>query len=115
MSARFGARARVLAGMSCWMVASAALAQQSQLQPKAAEPPQPAAAQPAQPAQPAAPGSLPWAAASAPPNAAAPPPGFLDTTDKRIRDERPTPTKEDVAALGELDTEVQRFMKIGGS
>jgi cellulose synthase operon protein C len=120
MSPRFGARARVLAGVSCLMVASAAQAQQSGLSPKAATPAQPEAAQPAaaQPAQPAAPGSLPWAAASAPPNAAtaaAPPPGFLDTTDKRIRDDRPPPSKEDVAALGELDTEVQRFVKIGGS
>ncbi|HKP63400.1 MAG TPA: tetratricopeptide repeat protein, partial [Polyangiales bacterium] len=61
--------------------------------------------------------SLPWAAPTAPPAATpgAPPPGFLDTTDKRIRDDRPPPSKEDVAALGELDTETQRFMKIGGS
>src|SRR5262245_37648071 len=104
MSPRFGARARVLAGMSCLMVASVVQAQQSGLQPKGATPAQPtaaqpaaaqpAAAQPAQTGQPAAPGSLPWAPPTAPPTAAtpsagAPPPGFLDTTDKRIRDDRP--------------------------
>ncbi|HKU38261.1 MAG TPA: tetratricopeptide repeat protein [Polyangiales bacterium] len=113
MSPRFDATARLLIGMACGVAASIAAAvhaQQSGLQPQAAQ-----AAQPAQPAQPAAAGSLPWAAPTAPPSSSAPPPGFLDTTDKRIRDDRPTPTKEDVVALGELDTEVQRFMKIGGS
>ncbi len=61
------------------------------------------------PARAQQPGSLPWAAP------AAQPPGFLDTTDKRITDERAAPSKEEVAALKELDTEVGRFTKIGGS
>ena len=44
-----------------------------------------------------------------------PPPAFLDTTDRRIRDDRPPPTPEKVAALKQLESEVARFTKIGGS
>jgi TolA-binding protein len=57
-------------------------------------------------------GSLPWAGTA--PTAAAPP-VFLDTTDRRIRDERPEPTAAEVAELSELESEVSRFTKIGGS
>jgi cellulose synthase operon protein C len=98
---------------------------QSGLQPQTAAPAaqQPAAQQPAanqpaaqQPAanQPAPPGSLPWAPPTVP-EPGAPPPGFLNTADNRIRDERPPPTKEEIAALKELEDEAARFTKIGGS
>lgn len=54
---------------------------------------------------------LPWANTTG----TAMPPGFLDTTDNRIRDDRSAPTKEELAALKELESEVGRFTKIGGS
>jgi TolA-binding protein len=40
-------------------------------------------------------------------------PSFLDTTDRRIRDERPPPTQEQVRALREMEAEVDRFTKSG--
>src|SRR5262245_20022515 len=43
------------------------------------------------------------------------PPGFLDTTDRRVRDQKPPPTPTEVKALKELDNEALRFTKIGGS
>ncbi len=42
-------------------------------------------------------------------------PSFLDTTDRRIRDERPPPSAEQVAALREMEAEVDRFTKSGTS
>jgi TolA-binding protein len=56
--------------------------------------------------------ALPWTAAE---GKMAPPPGFLDTTDRRIRDQRPPPTAAELKALKELDSEAGRFTKIGGS
>jgi hypothetical protein len=70
-----------------------------------------AQAAPTQPQAPAGSGNLPWATSTGTSTA----PGFLDTADKRIRDERAAPSKEELAALKELDTEVGRFTKIGGS
>ncbi|MBN8613122.1 MAG: tetratricopeptide repeat protein [Deltaproteobacteria bacterium] len=43
------------------------------------------------------------------------PPAFLDTTDRRIRDDRPPPTEEQVAALREMEAEVDRFTQSGHS
>jgi len=42
-------------------------------------------------------------------------PSFLDTTDRRLRDDRPPPTPEQVRALRELEAEVGRFTKAGSS
>lgn len=42
-------------------------------------------------------------------------PSFLDTTDTRIVDERPPPTPAQVAALREMEAEVERFTKSGGA
>lgn len=47
--------------------------------------------------------------------ATTPPPAFLDTTDTRIRDDRPPPSAEQVAALREMEAEVDRFATVGGS
>jgi tetratricopeptide (TPR) repeat protein len=84
--------------------------------------PMAAAAQPVASAQAAQVSSgLPWAGASPQPAPAAvsgksnAPPGFLDTTDRRIRDERPPPTAKEVATLKELGAEVTKFTKIGTS
>jgi TolA-binding protein len=52
----------------------------------------------------------PWAGASD-----VPLPSFLDTTDRRIRDDRPPPTPEQVRALREMEAEVARFTKSGAS
>ncbi|HEX7477057.1 MAG TPA: hypothetical protein VF331_04580, partial [Polyangiales bacterium] len=79
--------------------------------PAAASPFKPQAAPGAQPAAAAAPGATPWAGAAVP----VAPPGFLDTADKRIKDERPAPTPQQVAALKELENEANNFTKIGGS
>lgn len=46
----------------------------------------------------------PWANIADVPN-----PAFLDTTDRRITDDRPPPTPEQVAALREMEAEVDRF------
>jgi TolA-binding protein len=54
--------------------------------------------------------AAPWAGAVDVPR-----PSFLDTTDRRIRDDRPPPTREQVAALRELEAEVGRFTKSGTS
>ncbi|MBX7190897.1 MAG: tetratricopeptide repeat protein [Sandaracinaceae bacterium] len=43
------------------------------------------------------------------------PPAFLDTTDRRIHDDRPPPTAEQVAALREMEAEVDRFSQAGHS
>ena len=79
-----------------------------------AQPGQPVA-QPGQPAAVPADGTAaPWA--NAPVAATVPaPPSFLDTTDRRIVDERPPPAPEQVAALREMEEEVGRFTKVGGS
>lgn len=42
-------------------------------------------------------------------------PAFLDTTDRRIADDRPPPTVGQVAALREMEAEVARFAAIGGT
>ena len=42
-------------------------------------------------------------------------PSFLQTSDKRVRDERPPPGAAKVKALRELEQEVDRFAKLGGS
>ncbi|MDQ3036226.1 MAG: tetratricopeptide repeat protein [Myxococcota bacterium] len=54
--------------------------------------------------------SVPWAGTTD-----VPLPSFLDTTDRRIRDERPPPSAEQVAALREMEAEVGRFTKSGTS
>ncbi|MET0387402.1 MAG: tetratricopeptide repeat protein [Polyangiales bacterium] len=58
--------------------------------------------------------ALPPMAATTP-SGAVPPPGFLDTTDRRLREVRAAPSKIEVGALRELEDEVGRFTKIGGS
>lgn len=40
-------------------------------------------------------------------------PDFLDTTDRRITDERPPPTPEQVMALREMEAELARFARTG--
>ncbi|MCB9591662.1 MAG: tetratricopeptide repeat protein [Sandaracinaceae bacterium] len=50
----------------------------------------------------------PWAATTDVPN-----PAFLDTTDRRIVDERPPPSAEQVAALREMEAELDRFSNVG--
>jgi len=52
----------------------------------------------------------PWADATDVPN-----PAFLDTTDRRIVDERPPPTPEQIAALREMEAELARFSSVGRS
>ncbi len=68
---------------------------------------------------PAAPqdGTVPWAGATDVQSgtSAPPPPSFLDTTDRRIEDDRPPPSPPQVAALREMEAEVDRFSKIGRS
>lgn len=57
-------------------------------------------------------GEAPWKDAQA---TQPPPPSFLDTTDKRIVDDRPPPTKEQVKALLEMEAEVDSFVRSGSS
>lgn len=52
----------------------------------------------------------PWAQATD-----VPLPAFLDTTDRRIHDDRPPPTPEQIAALREMEAEAGRFTKAGAS
>jgi TolA-binding protein len=40
-------------------------------------------------------------------------PAFLDTVDRRLKDQRPPPTKEQLAALAEMEREVERFRQSG--
>ncbi|MDH5674620.1 MAG: tetratricopeptide repeat protein [Myxococcales bacterium] len=40
-------------------------------------------------------------------------PSFLDTTDRRIVDDRPPPTQQEVRALRELEAELDRFSRMG--
>jgi len=42
-------------------------------------------------------------------------PAFLDTTDRRIADDRAPPTAAQIAALREMESEVGRFSAIGGA
>ncbi|MCB9612587.1 MAG: tetratricopeptide repeat protein [Sandaracinus sp.] len=42
-------------------------------------------------------------------------PTFLDTTDRRIQDDRPPPTPSQLAALAEMEAEVGRFTQTGES
>ncbi len=42
-------------------------------------------------------------------------PSFLDTTDRRIQDDRPPPTPAQIAALREMEAEVARFTGSGGA
>ncbi len=57
-------------------------------------------------------GAAPWEGAQA---TQPPPPSFLDTTDNRIVDDRPPPTKEQVKALLEMEAEVDAFVRSGSS
>jgi cellulose synthase operon protein C len=50
----------------------------------------------------------PWANTRDVPN-----PAFLDTTDRRIADDRPPPSAEQIAALREMEAEVDRFTRVG--
>ncbi len=50
----------------------------------------------------------PWANVRDVPN-----PAFLDTTDRRITDDRPPPSPEQVAALQEMEAELARFDRTG--
>jgi cellulose synthase operon protein C len=52
--------------------------------------------------------TVPWSSA-----AAADLPEFLQTADKRLKDERPAPTKEQIAALREMEGEIARFKQTG--
>lgn len=54
--------------------------------------------------------AAPWSQA-----ADVPLPAFLDTTDRRIHDDRPPPTPEQIAALREMEAEAGRFTKAGAS
>ena len=62
-------------------------------------------------------GTVPWQGASDVQSgtSAPPPPSFLDTTDRRIEDERPPPTEQQVRALREMEAEVDRFTTIATS
>ena len=57
--------------------------------------------------------AAPWVSAHG--NTAPPPPAFLDTSDKRIKQDRPPPPPEQVAGLREIETELGRFRAQGGS
>ncbi|MAQ19897.1 MAG: hypothetical protein CMN30_34470 [Sandaracinus sp.] len=46
---------------------------------------------------------------------ASPLPSFLDTTDQRIVDNRPAPTPQQIAALREMEAEVDRFTNSGSA
>ncbi|MFW6067487.1 MAG: tetratricopeptide repeat protein [Myxococcota bacterium] len=46
---------------------------------------------------------------------AVPPPDFLETEDRRMEDDRPPPTAEQVRALREMEAEVERFGSYGES
>ena len=59
-------------------------------------------------------GAAPWAGATdVSANGAAPLPDFLNTTDRRIQDDRPPPTEAQVVALREMEAEVGRFDTAG--
>lgn len=61
-------------------------------------------------------GTVPWEGASdVQQGAIPPPPAFLDTTDRRIEDERPPPSPDQVAALRQMEAEVDRFARVGSS
>jgi tetratricopeptide (TPR) repeat protein len=66
----------------------------------------PAGEQPASPTASAEEESVPW-------TESADLPAFLDTADKRIKDERPRPTAEQLQALAEMEAEVSRFKQHG--
>jgi tetratricopeptide (TPR) repeat protein len=53
---------------------------------------------------------LPWSS-----EAEAELPSFLQTADRRLKDERPPPTKEQIAALNEMEKEISRFKQSGDS
>ncbi len=42
-------------------------------------------------------------------------PSFLDVTDRRIVDERPPPTEQQIAALREMEAEVANFTRVGNT
>ena len=54
--------------------------------------------------------TIPWSTA-----AEAELPEFLRTADKRLKDERPPPTPEQVAALAEMEKEIASFQRSGGA
>jgi len=55
-------------------------------------------------------GTVPWTGAAAPAL-----PSFLDTTDRRLVDERPPPSAEQIAALREMEAEIGRFTQSGSA
>jgi len=55
-------------------------------------------------------GTVPWSGAAAPAL-----PSFLDTTDRRLVDERPPPSAEQIAALREMEAEIGRFTQSGSA
>ncbi|HMI91343.1 MAG TPA: tetratricopeptide repeat protein, partial [Polyangiales bacterium] len=57
--------------------------------------------------------AAPWASAHG--GTAPPAPAFLDTSDRRIKEQRPPPAPEQVKALRELEAEVGRFRAQGGA
>jgi cellulose synthase operon protein C len=57
------------------------------------------------------PGDTPWEGTRDTPE----PPSFLDTTDRRLEDDRPPPTPQQVEALVEMEAEVERFASYGQS
>jgi TolA-binding protein len=60
-------------------------------------------------------GPAPWAGATDISASAAALPDFLNTTDRRITDERPGPTEAQVVALREMEAEVGRFDTAGSA
>lgn len=119
---------RIASVVSAWLAAVPALAQQAPAPPQAPGSSEQASGTQAPPQQGAAvqvssapplpmpgPGQTlldvpppPWADARDVPN-----PAFLDTTDRRIVDDRPPPAPEQVAALLEMEAEVDRFTRTG--
>lgn len=61
-------------------------------------------------------GDAPWAGTSdVTDGGPVPLPSFLVTTDRRVRDDRPPPTPEQVAALREMEAEVANFTRVATS
>jgi TolA-binding protein len=105
---------RILAALAIF-VASPALAQEQPPPPEPRQPQQPQEPVRTEPVQMPGPGQTladlpppPWADARDVPN-----PAFLDTTDRRISDDRPPPTEDQVAALLEMEREVDAFTRVG--
>ena len=65
---------------------------------------------PARAEAPPAPAPTPWASGAEPVV-----PSFLDTSDKRIKDDRPPPSAEQVAGLRELQSELERMRRMSSA